>query len=70
MLTSLTTHFHVAAQSNTQGAQSGEYQGIPGPQENANPLTQAPITSLKVKPPNNATSTSPIEKSNITGAPP
>ncbi|MFL6434721.1 MAG: hypothetical protein ACJ71O_13420 [Nitrososphaeraceae archaeon] len=35
-----------------------------------NPLAQAPITSLEVKPPNNATSASPIEKGNMTGTPP
>ncbi|MFL6391019.1 MAG: hypothetical protein ACJ71E_03090 [Nitrososphaeraceae archaeon] len=55
------------AQSNNQGTQSSEHQG---PQENANPLAQAPITSLEVKPPNNATSASPIEKGNMTGTPP
>jgi hypothetical protein len=61
---------YVTAQSNNQGTQSSEHQGIPGPQENANPLAQAPITSLEVKPPNNATNASPIEKGNMTGAPP
>jgi hypothetical protein len=59
---------HVAAQSNSQGTQTGEHQGIPGPQENANPLTQAPISGLEVKPPNNATNVPPIEKGNLTGA--
>jgi hypothetical protein len=57
----------VAAQGNSQGTQSGEQQGIPGPQKNANPLTQAPITGLEVKPPNNATNIPPIEKGNLTG---
>ena len=62
------TFLHVAAQGNSQGTQSGEHQGIPGPQENANPLTQAPISGLEVKPPNNATNVPPIEKGNLTGA--
>lgn len=53
---------YVTAQSNNQGTQSSEHQGIPGPQENANPLAQAPITNIKVKPPKNATSVSPLEK--------
>jgi hypothetical protein len=57
----------VAAQGNSQGTQSGEQQGIPGPQKNANPLTQAPITGLEVKPPNNATNIPLIEKGNLTG---
>jgi len=61
---------YVTAQSDNQGTQSSEHQGIPGPQENANPLAQAPITSLEVKPPNNSTSASPIEKGNMTGTPP
>jgi flagellar basal body-associated protein FliL len=60
----------VAAQSNKQGTQSSEHQGIPGPQENANPLAQAPITNVEVKPPNNATSAPPIEKGNMTGTSP
>jgi hypothetical protein len=42
--------------------------GIPGSQENANPLAQAPITGIKVKPPNNASNVSPLQKTNITGA--
>jgi hypothetical protein len=58
---------YVAAQNTSQGIQSGEHQGIPGSQENANPLTQAPISGLEVKPPNNATSVPPIEKGNLTG---
>ena len=62
-----TTESHVAAQPNGQGTQSGERQGIPGPQENANPLTQAPISGLEVKPPNNTTNIPPIEKGNSTG---
>ena len=61
-------HPCVAAQGNSQGTQSGEHQGIPGPQENANPLTQAPISGLEVKPPNNATNVPPIDKGNLTGA--
>jgi hypothetical protein len=64
------THSDVAAQSNNQGNQSSEHQGIPGPQENANPLSQAPITSLDVKPPSNATSVPPIQKGNMTGTSP
>jgi hypothetical protein len=47
--------------------QSGEHQEIPGPQENADPLSQAPITSLKVDPPNKASAAPPVEKDNITG---
>jgi hypothetical protein len=43
-------------------------QGIPGPQENANPLAQAPITGVKVRPPNNASNVSPLQKTNMTGA--
>jgi hypothetical protein len=58
---------YVAAQNNGQGIQSGEHQGIPGPQENANPLTQAPISGLEVKPPNNSTNVPPIGKGNLTG---
>ena len=42
--------------------------GIPGSQENANPLAQAPITGIKVKPPNNASNVSPLQKTNMTGA--
>jgi hypothetical protein len=61
------TFSRVTAQGNSQGTQSGEQQGIPGPQKNANPLTQAPITGLEVKPPNNATNIPPIEKGNLTG---
>jgi hypothetical protein len=57
-----TTESHVAAQPNGQGTQSGERQGIPGPQENANPLTQAPISGL-----DNTTNIPPIEKGNLTG---
>ena len=53
-----------AASLSTQG------QGIPGSQENANPLAQAPITDIKVKPPNNASNVSPLQKTNMTGAPP
>jgi hypothetical protein len=47
---------------------SNQGQGIPGPQENANPLAQAPITGIKVKPPNNASNVSPLQKTNMTGA--
>jgi hypothetical protein len=61
------TYSHVAAQGNSQGTQSGEQQGIPGPQKNANPLTQAPITGLEVRPPNNTTNIPPIMKGNLTG---
>jgi hypothetical protein len=60
-------NLHVAAQNSGQGIQSGEHQGIPGSQENANPLTQAPISGLEVKPPNNSTNVPPIEKGNLTG---
>jgi hypothetical protein len=71
-------HF-VVAQSNKQtggsssnqsraSSLSNQGQGIPGPQENANPLAQAPITGIKVKPPNNASSVSPLQKTNMTGA--
>ena len=62
-----TMSLYVAAQSNGQGIQSGEHQGIPGTQENANPLTQAPISGLEVKPPNNSTNVPAIEKGNLTG---
>jgi hypothetical protein len=62
-----TMNLYVAAQNNGQGIQSGEHQGIPGSQENANPLTQAPISGLEVKPPNNSTNVPPIEKGNLTG---
>ena len=62
-----TMNLYVAAQNNGQGIQSGEHQGIPGSQENANPLTQAPISGLEVKPPNNSTSVPAIEKGNLTG---
>jgi hypothetical protein len=62
-----TINLYVAAQNNGQGIQSGEHQGIPGPQENANPLTQAPISGLEVKPPNNSTNVPPIGKGNLTG---
>jgi hypothetical protein len=62
------TNSHVIAQNSSQGIQSGEHQGIPGSQANANPLTQAPISGLKVKPANNATNVPPIEKGNLTGA--
>jgi hypothetical protein len=72
-------HFVVVAQINKQtgGSSSNQSratslsnqgQGIPGPQENANPLAQAPITGIKVKPPNNASSVSPLQKTNMTGA--
>ena len=47
---------------------STQGQGIPGSQENANPLAQAPITGIKVKPPNNASNVSPLQKTNMTGA--
>jgi hypothetical protein len=62
-----TMNLYVAGQNNGQGIQSGEHQGIPGSQENANPLTQAPISGLEVKPPNNSTNVPPIEKGNLTG---
>ena len=62
-----TMNLYVAAQNNGQGIQSSEHQGIPGSQENANPLTQAPISGLEVKPPNNSTNVPPIEKGNLTG---
>jgi hypothetical protein len=62
-----TMNLYVAAQNNDQGIQSGEHQGIPGSQENANPLTQAPISGLEVKPPNNSTNIPAIEKGNLTG---
>jgi hypothetical protein len=62
-----TMNLYVAAQNNSQGIQSGEHQGIPGSQENANPLTQAPISGLEVKPPNNSTNVPAIEKGNLTG---
>ena len=69
----------VVAQSNKQtggsssnqsraASLSNQGQGIPGSQENANPLAQAPITGIKVKPPNNASNVSPLQKTNITGA--
>jgi hypothetical protein len=75
-------HFYVVvAQSNnnkqTGGTSSNQSratslstqgQGIPGSQENANPLAQAPITGIKVKPPNNASNVSPLQKTNMTGA--
>jgi len=61
------TSLYVAAQNTSQGIQSGEHQGIPGSQENANPLTQAPISGLEVKAPNNSTNVPPIEKGNLTG---
>jgi len=51
-----------------QQSLSHQGQGIPGPQENANPLAQAPITGIKVKPPNNASNVSPLQKTNMTGA--
>jgi hypothetical protein len=47
---------------------STQGQGIPGAQENANPLAQAPITGIKVKPPNNTSNVSPLQKTNMTGA--
>jgi hypothetical protein len=68
MLSFTTTNSHVIAQNSSQGIQSGEHQGIPGSQANANPLTQAPISGLEVKAPNNATNVPPIEKGNLTGA--
>ncbi|MBV9669106.1 MAG: hypothetical protein JO327_13380 [Nitrososphaeraceae archaeon] len=49
---------------------STQGQGIPGAQENANPLAQAPITGIKVKPPNNTSNVSPLQKTNMTGAAP
>jgi hypothetical protein len=76
-------HFDVVvAQSNNNNKQTGgsssnqsraaslstQGQGIPGSQENANPLAQAPITGIKVKPPNNASNVSPLQKTNMTGA--
>ena len=74
-------HFNVVgAQSNkkqTGGSSSNQSRatslanqghGIPGPQENANPLAQAPITGVKVRPPNNASNVSPLQKTNTTGA--
>jgi hypothetical protein len=73
-------HFDVVvAQSNKQtgGSSSNQSratslanqgQGIPGPQENANPIAQAPITGIKVKPPNNASNVSPLQQTNMTGA--
>lgn len=67
MLSFTVMNSYVAAQNSSQGTQTGEHQGIPGSQENANPLTQAPISGLEVKPPNNATSVPPIEKGNLTG---
>lgn len=72
-------HFDfVVAQSNKQTGGSSSNQsratslanqghGIPGPQENANPLAQAPITGVKVRPPNNASNVSPLQKINMTG---
>jgi len=63
----LTTNLYVAAQNTSLGIQSGEHQGLPGSQANANPLTQAPISGLKVKPPNNSTNVPAIEKGNLTG---
>jgi hypothetical protein len=76
-------HFDVVvAQSNSNNKQAGgsssnqsrattlsnQGQGIPGGQENANPLAQAPITGIKVKPPNNTSNVSPLQKTNMTGA--
>ena len=76
-------HFDVVvAQSNTNNKQAGgsssnqsratslstQGQGIPGAQANANPLAQAPITGIKVKPPNNTSNVSPLQKTNATGA--
>jgi len=57
----------MSAENNSQGIQSGEHQGIPGSQANANPLTQAPISGIKAKPPNNSTNVPAIEKGNLTG---
>jgi hypothetical protein len=74
-------HFDVVvAQSNnkqTGGSSSNQSRasslstqghGIPGSQENANPLAQAPITGIKIKPPDNASNVSPLQKTNMTGA--
>ena len=76
-------HFDVVvAQSNNNNKQAGgsssnqsratslstQGQGIPGAQTNANPLAQAPITGIKVKPPNNNSNVSPLQKTNMTGA--
>jgi hypothetical protein len=73
-------HFNiVVAQSNKQtggslsnqsraASLSNQGHGIPGPQENANPLAQAPITGIKVRPPNNASIVSPLQKTNMTSA--
>jgi hypothetical protein len=67
MLSFTVMNSYVAAQNSSQGIQTGEHQGIPGSQENANPLTQAPISGLEVKPPNNSSNVPPIEKGNLTG---
>ena len=67
MLSFTVMNSYVAAQNSSQGTQTGEHQGIPGSQENANPLTQAPISGLEVKPPNNSSNVPPIEKGNLTG---
>ena len=77
-------HFDVvvAQSNNTNNKQAGgsssnqsratslstQGQGIPGTQTNANPLAQAPITGIKVKPPNNTSNVSPLQKTNATGA--
>jgi hypothetical protein len=72
----------VVAQSNNNNKQAGgsssnqsrvtslstQGQGIPGAQANANPLAQAPITGIKVRPPNNTSNVSPLQKTNTTGA--
>jgi hypothetical protein len=85
MLIILNIHTYAAGQSNINssnssnssskrgggtGTSSIQGQGMPGAQENANPLTQAPISGIKAKPPNNATAVPPLEKANITGTTP
>ena len=67
MLSFTVMNSYVAAQNSSQGIQTGEHHGIPGSQENANPLTQAPISGLEVRPPNNSSNVHPIEKGNLTG---
>jgi Flp pilus assembly protein TadG len=67
MLSFSLTLSNAAAQSNNRGTQSGDHREIPGAQENVDPLAQAPITSLKVNPPNNASTAPPVEKDNIKG---
>jgi hypothetical protein len=84
MLIILNIHTYAAGQSNINssnssnssskqgggGTSANQGQAIPGPQENANPLTQAPISGIKAKPPNNPTTVPPLEKANITGTTP